>query len=40
MRYRTASEVFDEMVPLTDAYQGRTHGNLGATGKLYPCPEP
>ena len=28
------------MVPLTDAYRGLTHENLGATGKLYPCPEP
>jgi formate dehydrogenase major subunit len=40
MRYRSASEVFDEMVPLTDAYRGLTHANLGATGKLYPCPKP
>ncbi|MCK6460655.1 MAG: formate dehydrogenase subunit alpha [Planctomycetes bacterium] len=40
MRYRSASEVFDEMVPLTEAYKGLTHGNLGPTGKLYPCPEP
>jgi formate dehydrogenase major subunit len=40
LRYRSASEVFDEMVPLTDAYQGLTHENLGRTGKLYPCPEP
>jgi formate dehydrogenase major subunit len=40
LRYRSAAEVFDEMVPLTDAYQGLTHENLGRTGKLYPCPEP
>ncbi|HEX5137840.1 MAG TPA: formate dehydrogenase subunit alpha [Planctomycetota bacterium] len=40
MQYGSAAEVFDEMVPLTDAYRGLTHRNLGATGKLYPCPEP
>jgi formate dehydrogenase major subunit len=40
MRYRSAAEVFDEMVPLTDAYKGLTHEKLGRTGKLYPCPEP
>jgi formate dehydrogenase major subunit len=40
MRYGSASEIFDEMVPLTEAYRGLSYGNLGPTGKLYPCPEP
>jgi len=40
MAYDSAADVFDEFVALTSAYQGLTHANLGATGKLYPCPNP
>ncbi|MGH7162868.1 MAG: formate dehydrogenase subunit alpha [Planctomycetota bacterium] len=40
MRYRSAAEIFDEMVSLTEAYRGLSHAKLGATGKLYPCPNP
>ncbi|MCZ6786566.1 MAG: molybdopterin-dependent oxidoreductase, partial [Planctomycetota bacterium] len=40
MGYGSSSEVFDEMVSLMDAYTGLTHESLGATGKLYPCPNP
>jgi formate dehydrogenase major subunit len=40
MDYSTSSEVFDEFTSLTNNYQGLTHENLGATGKLWPCPDP
>jgi formate dehydrogenase major subunit len=40
MHYESASEIFDAMVGLTDAYGGLSYDNLGATGKLYPCPNP
>jgi formate dehydrogenase major subunit len=40
MHYASASEIFDEMVGLNDAYRGLAYDKLGATGKLYPCPDP
>ena len=40
MNYSDVSEAFDEMVSLTDAYAGLDYDNLGAYGKLYPCPDP
>ncbi len=40
MKYESAAEIFEEFASLTSAYQGLTHENLGATGKLYPCPDP
>ncbi|MEM8883591.1 MAG: formate dehydrogenase subunit alpha [Planctomycetota bacterium] len=40
MRYENASDVFDEYVALTDAYQTLNYENLGQFGKLYPCPDP
>ncbi|MFT7639559.1 MAG: formate dehydrogenase major subunit, partial [Pirellulaceae bacterium] len=40
MDYSSSSEVFDEFTSLTNNYQGLTHENLGATGKLWPCPDP
>ena len=38
--YASSAEVFDEFTSLTKNYQGLTHENLGATGKLWPCPDP
>jgi formate dehydrogenase major subunit len=40
MRYDSPAEVFDEFASLTDAYATLRHGNLGATGKLWPNPDP
>jgi formate dehydrogenase major subunit len=40
MQYASAAEIFDEFVSLTPSYRGLTYEKLGATGKLYPCPEP
>ncbi len=40
MHYASPSEIFDEMVSLTDSYRGLSYDKLGATGKLYPCPNP
>jgi formate dehydrogenase major subunit len=40
MHYESASEIFDEMVGLTDSHRGLAYDKLGATGKLYPCPDP
>jgi formate dehydrogenase major subunit len=40
MHYASASEIFDEMVGLTDSHRGLAYDKLGATGKLYPCPDP
>ena len=34
------SEVFDEMVALMPSYTNLHHGNLGASGKLYPNDDP
>jgi len=40
MSYESPATVFDEMAGLMHAYRGLSHAKLGATGKLYPCPEP
>ncbi|MGH0035091.1 MAG: formate dehydrogenase subunit alpha [Myxococcota bacterium] len=40
MEYGSASEIFDEMVGLSNAYRGLGHEVLGESGKLYPCPDP
>ena len=40
MHYEAVSDVFDEFTSLTGNYAGLTHGNLGETGKLWPCPDP
>jgi formate dehydrogenase major subunit len=40
MDYSSSEEVFDEMVALGSSYAGLTYENLGATGKLYPNPDP
>ena len=40
MNYDSTAEVFEEFASLTNNYQGLTHQNLGATGKLWPCPDP
>ncbi len=38
--YTSPREVFDEMVSLMPSYANLTYDNLGATGKLYPNPDP
>jgi len=40
MRYRSTSEIFDEFAALTSSYATLQYGNLGATGKLWPNPDP
>jgi formate dehydrogenase major subunit len=40
MPYTSASEIFDEMVSVTDSHRGLSYEKLGETGKLYPCPDP
>jgi formate dehydrogenase major subunit len=40
MSYASPSEIFDEFVSVTNAYQGLSYDKLGAAGKLYPCPDP
>ena len=40
MRYTSPSEVFDEIASLTPSYGTLSHANLGASGKLYPNPDP
>ena len=40
MEYASASEIFDEIVSVTDSHRGLSYEKLGATGKLYPCPNP
>jgi formate dehydrogenase major subunit len=40
MDYASPSEIFDEMVSLGTDYAGLSYDNLGATGKLYPNPDP
>jgi formate dehydrogenase major subunit len=40
MQYGSAADIFDELVSVTDSYRGLSHDKLGATGKLYPCPNP
>jgi formate dehydrogenase major subunit len=38
--YASPREVFDEMAAVTEGYETFTYDNLGATGKLYPNPDP
>ncbi len=40
MAYSGPEEIFSEMTSLTDPYQNLTYQNLGATGKLWPNPDP
>lgn len=40
MDYSSPEQVFDEFTELTTNYQGLTHGNLGSSGKLWPCADP
>jgi formate dehydrogenase major subunit len=40
MDYSHPSEIFDELVSLMPNYAGLKYDNLGATGKLYPNPDP
>jgi len=40
MQYDSPSEIFDEFASLTSAYHTFTYENLGATGKLWPNPDP
>ena len=38
--YTGVDDVFDEFVSLTHNYRGLSHNNLGATGRVWPCPDP
>jgi formate dehydrogenase major subunit len=40
MHYESAGEIFDELVALMPNYTNLSYDNLGATGKLYPNPDP
>src|SRR5579862_7035180 len=40
MNYSSAAEIFDEIAAVTPSYGTLSHANLGATGKLYPNPDP
>src|SRR5687768_14280712 len=40
MPYESPAQVFEELAALGSSLTGLTHENLGASGKLYPCPEP
>jgi formate dehydrogenase major subunit len=40
MHYGSTSEIFDELVSVMPKYANLTYDNLGATGKLYPNPDP
>jgi formate dehydrogenase major subunit len=40
MEYDSPSQIFDEFAALTHAYSTFNYDNLGATGKLYPNPDP
>jgi formate dehydrogenase major subunit len=40
MSYDSPEDVFAEFTQLTKNYAGLTYKNLGATGKLWPCPNP
>ncbi|HEV7846142.1 MAG TPA: formate dehydrogenase subunit alpha, partial [Thermoleophilaceae bacterium] len=40
MDYGSPREVFDEMAAIMPNYAGLSYDNLGATGKLYPNPDP
>jgi formate dehydrogenase major subunit len=38
--YRSAREIFEEIVAVMPSYTNLTYDNLGPTGKLYPNPDP
>ncbi|MDH3298436.1 MAG: formate dehydrogenase subunit alpha, partial [Gemmatimonadota bacterium] len=40
MAYESPAEIFEEFTALAPSYAGLTYGNLGLTGKLWPCPDP
>ena len=40
MDYASPQDAFDELVSLGDSLTGLTYDNLGASGKLYPNPDP
>jgi formate dehydrogenase major subunit len=40
MDYAGPSEIFDELASLSPSLKGLNYGNLGDTGKLWPCPDP
>jgi len=40
MDYESPEEIFAEFTSLAPSYAGLTYENLGATGKLWPCPDP
>src|SRR5262249_47975653 len=40
MNYTSPAEIFAEFAALTNSYRGLTHDNLGAMGKVWPCPDP
>jgi formate dehydrogenase major subunit len=40
MYYGSPEEVFAEFTSLTKNYAGLSYANLGATGKVWPCPDP
>ncbi|MFQ5720208.1 MAG: molybdopterin oxidoreductase family protein, partial [Acidobacteriota bacterium] len=40
MHYDSVEEIFVEFAELTRSYAGLDYDNLGATGKLWPCPDP
>ena len=40
MEYGSPREVFDEMAAIMPNYAGLSYDNLGASGKLYPNPDP
>ena len=40
MDYAGPSEIFDELASLSPSLRGLNYGNLGDTGKLWPCPDP
>jgi formate dehydrogenase major subunit len=40
MAYESVEAVFAEMTALAPSYGGLDYENLGATGKLWPCPDP
>ncbi|GIW83056.1 MAG: formate dehydrogenase subunit alpha [Gemmatales bacterium] len=40
MHYDSPEEIFAEFADLTTNYRGLNYDNLGATGKVWPCPKP
>jgi formate dehydrogenase major subunit len=40
MNYTSPADVFAEFAGLTNSYAGLTYEHLGATGKIWPCPDP